>query len=124
MKPAKILFFIEGPAPSPEDFAAATSLAAQVVFRNALAVPNEAHALEICDGVAGAVPKIYAERFPDAEAAIETKKEELKKLSEKVGDKPAPKPRGQQAQKDDEKKDAPAGQTGGQAAPAWNPNPN
>lgn len=92
MKPAKILYFVNGPAPSPEDFKAANALAATVVFRNATAVPAEAHSLELCDGVAGAVPSIYANAYPDADEAIATKKEELEKLTSLVGDEAPPKP--------------------------------
>jgi hypothetical protein len=91
MKPAKILYFIEGVAPSPEDYEAASQLQATVVFRNALFVPTEPHSLEMCDGVAGEVPDIYAEAYPTAEDAIEKKAEELKALTSKVGDETAPK---------------------------------
>lgn len=117
MKPAKILYFVDGPAPTPEDFAAAADLSATVNFRNAQAVPSEPHALEICDGVAGKVPAIYAERFPDAETAIATKTAELKALTSKVGDSPAPKPKGKPA--------APVAPVApAQPAPqGWNPNP-
>ena len=108
MKPAKILYFVDGPAPTPEDYAAASELNANVMFRNARAVPSEAHSLEICDGVAGAVPPIYAEKYPDAADAIKKKAAELKELTSKVGDSPAPKAKG--------------GKTG-QNAPSWNPNP-
>ena len=68
MKPAKILFFVDGVAPTQEDYEAASKLTAQVVFRNARAVPSEG-ALEECDGVAGHVPAPYAE-LPAAEEAI------------------------------------------------------
>lgn len=91
MKPAKILYFVNGPAPAPEDFQAAAELNATVVFRNASVVPSEAHSLEICDGVAGCVPAIYAEKYPTAEEAVSRKKAELQALTSKVGDSPAPK---------------------------------
>lgn len=111
MKPAKILYFIEGVAPRPEDFEAASQMAATVVFRNARAVPPEQHSLEICDGVAGKVPEIYAAAYPNANEAIKKKADELKALSGKVGDSPAPKA----AKAPAAAKAAPA--------PAWNPNP-
>ena len=134
MKPAKILFFVDGPAPTPEDFTAASELNGTVVFRNARAVPSEAHSLEICDGVAGVVPDIYAKAYPEAAEAIKKKAAELKELTSKVGDSPAPKPKGgktgQQApQQPQTPAPAPqgqqqpaAGQQGG-TAPQWNPNP-
>ncbi|ALH23589.1 hypothetical protein PM396_gp06 [Xanthomonas phage vB_Xar_IVIA-DoCa1] len=133
MKPAKILYFVDGPAPTPEDFAAAAELNASVSFRNARAVPSEAHSLEICDGVAGAVPPIYAEKFPDAAEAIKKKAAELKELTSKVGDSPAPKAKGgKTGQQAPQQPQTPAPATGGQqpaagqqggGAPSWNPNP-
>lgn len=91
MKPAKILYFVDGPAPTPEDFVARSELNADVVFRNARAVPSEPHSLEMCDGVAGAVPLIYSEKYPDAAKVIKKKNAELKELTSKVGDSQAPK---------------------------------
>jgi len=126
MKPAKILYFVNGNAPKAEDIQAAAELAATVVFRNARAVPGEQHSLEICDGVTGHVPPIYAKAFPTAEEAIAKKKAELAALSSKVGDKPAPKaakqaPKPAQATKVDEP--AKPAQPQAPAAPAaWNPN--
>ena len=131
MKPAKILFFVDGPAPTPEDYAEAAELSATVNFRNARAVPSEPHALEICDGVAGKVPAIYAERFPSADEAISKKADELKALTSKVGDSPAPKA---SAKKDGKTGTAPQqpnpnpAQTPAPGTPpaapaAWNPNP-
>lgn len=133
MKPAKILYFVDGPAPTPEDFQAAAELNATVVFRNARAVPSEAHSLEICDGVAGKVPPIYAEKYPDADEAISKKAAELKALTSKVGDAPAPKASGKPAggAQGQGKANAPATPPAAPAAPAapaggapsWNPNP-
>ena len=130
MKPAKILYFVLGHAPTPEDFAAASEMKAQVVFRNANAVPTEEHALETCDGVAGHVPPIYAKTFPDAEKAIKAKAAELKALSAKVGDGPAPKSGQGKAQDAGKGKDAgqqaqapAAAPQAAQNPPAWNPNP-
>ena len=122
MKPAKILFFVDGVAPTPEDYEAASKLTAQVVFRNARAVPSEG-ALEECDGVAGCVPGPYAE-LPTAEEAIEAHAAKLAALANKVGDAPAPKAPAKPA-------NAPAAAAKGQApaegqkptsAPAWTPN--
>lgn len=90
MKQARILFFVNGPAPTPKDFAEASAIAGNVVFRNAQAVTDDPQSLEICDGVAGCVPMLYAEKFPDAETAVAKVAEELAKLSVLVGDEPAP----------------------------------
>ena len=122
MKPAKILFFVQGVSPTPEDFEEASKLKAQVVFRNARAVPAEG-ALEECDGVAGHVPAPYAE-LPAAEEAIKAHAAKLTALAKKVGDAPAPKAPAKPA-------NAPAAAAKGQApatgqkpasAPAWTPN--
>jgi hypothetical protein len=91
MRPDKILYFIEGPLPTSEDYAAALELRANVVFRNALAVPEENSSLEPCDGVAGEVPPAYAKAYPPAEAAIAKTKSQLKALQQKMGER-APKP--------------------------------
>jgi hypothetical protein len=114
MKPAKILYFVDGVSPTPEDFEAASKLTAQVVFRNARAVPPEG-ALEECDGVAGKVPPTYAEACPEADEAI---KAHAAKLAKKVGDSPAPK-----APAKAQSKPANAPQAGKPATPpAWTPN--
>ena len=119
MKPAKILFFVDGVAPTPEDYEAASKLTAQVVFRNARAVPAEG-ALEECDGVAGHVPAPYAE-LPAAEEAIKAHAAKLAALAKKVGDSPAPKAPAKPANAPAAagKAQAPAK---GAAAPAWTPN--
>lgn len=123
MKPAKILYFVDGVSPTPEDFEAASKMQAQVVFRNARAVPPEG-ALEECDGVAGKVPPTYAEAYPEADEAIKAHAAKLAKLAKKVGDSPAPKAPVKPA-------NAPAAATKAQApaqpakpasAPAWTPN--
>lgn len=122
MKPAKILYFVDGVSPTPEDFEAASKMQAQVVFRNARAVPPEG-ALEECDGVAGCIPGPYGE-LPTAEEAIKAHAAKLAALAKKVGDAPAPKALAKPA-------NAPAGAAKGQApaqgqkpasAPAWTPN--
>lgn len=120
MQLPKILFFVKGPFPSDDEKAAAKAISgAKVVFRNALAVENEPHALEVCDGVTGAVPPIYAARFPAHGKAIETHTKALKELSQKAGDSPAPK-RNKQAKGPA----LPWGQAPQSNPPAWNPNPN
>lgn len=122
MKPAKILYFVDGVSPTPEDFEAASKMQAQVVFRNARAVPPEG-ALEECDGVAGCIPGPYGE-LPTAEEAIKAHAAKLAALAKKVGDAPAPKAPAKPA-------NAPAAAAKGQApaqgqkpaaAPAWTPN--
>ena len=122
MKPAKILFFVDGVAPTPEDYEAASKLTAQVVFRNARAVPSEG-ALEECDGVAGCVPGPYAE-LPTAEEAIKTVSDKLAALAKKVGDAPAPKApaKAAGAAKATQATQAPATAAKPAAAPAWTPN--
>src|SRR6187431_160443 len=104
MKPAKILYFIEGPLPTKDDYQDAAKLGsgANVVFRNAQQVPNEQHALEVCDGVAGAVPEIYEKAFPPAEKAIAKKEADFKKLTDSIDDAKPPK----KAQLTDEQKAA------------------
>lgn len=92
MRPDKILYFIEGPLPTSEDYAKALELRANVMFRNAQAVPvDSSSALEECDGVAGEVPPSYAAKYPPAEAAIAKTKAQLKALQQKAGER-APKP--------------------------------
>jgi len=90
MKQAKILFFILDAIPNAKELAAADELHAQVVFRNANYVPAEG-SLEECDGVAGTVPKRYAEAFPEAKAAIAAHKKANEAKRGAMGDTPAPK---------------------------------
>lgn len=122
MKPAKILFFVDGVAPTPEDYEAASKLTAQVVFRNARAVPSEG-TLEECDGVAGCIPGPYGE-LPTAEEAIKTHAAKLAALAKKVGDAPAPKApaKAAGAAKAAQATQAPATAAKPAAAPAWTPN--
>ena len=122
MKPAKILFFVKGVSPTPEDFEEASKLQAQVVFRNAHAVPAEG-ALEQCDGVAGHVPTPYADK-PTAEEAIKTVSDKLAALAKKVGDAPAPKAPAKPANAPATaaKAQAPAQPAKPASAPAWTPN--
>lgn len=126
MKLAKILYFVEGPGPTADQLAEALEMSATVMFRNALAVPSEPHSLELCDGVAGIVPPLYAERFPSAEVAISVKAGELKALSDRVGDEAAPKLTAAQvkaakkAEADNAANTANQQSNGNQSAPAWN----
>ena len=122
MKPAKILYFVDGVSPTPEDFEAASKMQAQVVFRNARAVPPEG-ALEECDGVAGCIPGPYGE-LPTAEEAIEAHAAKLAALAEKVGDAPAPKAPAKPANAPATaaKAQAPAQPAKPTSAPAWTPN--
>ena len=122
MKPAKILYFVDGVSPTPEDFEAASKMQAQVVFRNARAVPPEG-ALEECDGVAGCIPGPYGE-LPTAEEAIKAHAAKLAALAKKVGDAPAPKapPKPANAPAAAAKGQAPAQGQKPASAPAWTPN--
>lgn len=121
MKPAKILYFVDGVAPTPEDYQAAAALSAQVSFRNARAVPAEG-SLEKCDGVAGCVPASYA-NLPTAEEAIEAHTAKLAALSAKVGDTPAPKKAAaKKQQKETPVETKPADAPVKAAPPVWTPN--
>ena len=122
MKPAKILYFVDGVSPTPEDFEAASKMQARVLFRNARAVPPEG-ALEECDGVAGCIPGPYAE-LPTADEAIEAHAAKLAKLAKKVGDSPAPKAPAKPANAPATAAKAQAPATGQKpaSAPAWTPN--
>lgn len=56
----KILFFILSSKPTAKELVEAAKLGPNVCFRNA-AMVSETEAFEPCDGIAGAVPKRYAE---------------------------------------------------------------
>ncbi len=89
LKVPKVIWFIVGPLPSPDDKIGALEIAgAQVVFRNATEVPNYPHALETCDGVAGAVPKAYFE-CPSAADAVSKYRRGLEKLQQVASDEAA-----------------------------------
>lgn len=85
-KTPKILFFVDGMAPSSEDMAEAAEITGQVCFRNARAIASEG-SLEACDGVAGKVPPQYA-TLPSAKEAAKAYSQKLKAM--KQGDTPAP----------------------------------
>lgn len=86
MKAPKILYFIDGFQPSPQDMEAASEITGQVCFRNARVIPAEG-SLEACDGVAGAVPATY-KKLPTAAQAMKAHAAKVKAL--KQGDSPAP----------------------------------
>jgi hypothetical protein len=106
----RILFFISGTLPTEDDFAKASEIKGNVVFRNASAVPNEEHSLETCDGVAGAVPEIYAKRFATAEEAVNGTTAAFSELTTKVGDEAPPKAKAEPSKLDQK------------AKAAWSPN--
>lgn len=58
----KILFFVNGFAPTGEDMKEAAKIDGQVLFRN-VELFDETAPIESCDGVAGAAPSIYVEKF-------------------------------------------------------------
>lgn len=65
----KIIYFLEDSSPTSKEEDEAAKLNAHVVFRNSRYVPEDG-CLEICNGVAGVVPKRYKEAYPDAKKAI------------------------------------------------------
>ena len=77
---AKILYFIEGPIPTEEELHYAKQLSGEVTFRNAAGVTDDTHAIELCDGVAGKVPEVYAHRYPQAQTSMDKTREQLKKM--------------------------------------------
>lgn len=122
MKALKILFFIKGPAPSPEQRQEALSINGNVCFRNA-AVIRDGDYVEPCDGVAGEVPKAY-KKLPSAKEAMDARAKKIEELSKAIGDSKAPKksdkkddgktdPKKEDGGSDDKKTDAEKG-------PGWN----
>lgn len=115
MKVPKILFFVDGMAPTAVDVEAASEINAHVVFRNARAVPADG-SLEACDGVAGKVPAPYS-KLPTAAQAIKTHAVKVREMNatanndaagKPVKPNPAPADKGRapaQAGKDDVPKD-------------------
>lgn len=116
MKPAKILYFVDGVAPSADDMIAAAAINGQVCFRNARAIVSEG-ALEECDGVAGKVPPTYA-KLPTAEQAVEKRAKAIAAKAAKVGDSPAPVPSAPQGDADPAKGGVDAAQDGAGAGDA------
>lgn len=68
LKAPRILYFIKGITPQDDEIADAYQFGSNVTFRNAALVGTEG-ATEKCDGVAGAVPKLYA-GLPDGKQVI------------------------------------------------------
>lgn len=89
MRQAVILYFIDGPMPTAEQFAEGQSMAAQVKYRNAQQVPDSG-ALERADGVAGSVPSRYAEVYPEAAEAIKNVEKANKAELKRAGEVPQP----------------------------------
>lgn len=73
---SKILYFVNGHAPTIEEYEEAMTLGANVVFRNARKIVPGAP-LENCDAVAGAIPDDYAEAFETATADFKIDPAEL-----------------------------------------------
>lgn len=95
MKGPRILFFVDGPAPSPAQLDEAAEINGIVQYRNVRAI-DLANPLEKADGVAGEVPEAY-KHYPTAEEAAAKFKAEARKRRGATGDKPAP---GSQAETD------------------------
>jgi len=89
MKLPRILYFINGIAPSEKDLAEAEKIQGVVSFRNAKHV-SEDSGVETCDGVAGAAPASYSS-FPTAQEAVQAYVASVDSLRNKVGDSKAPK---------------------------------
>lgn len=71
----KILFFVHGFVPSGFDMKEASKIDGQVQFRN-VELFDEKEPLEKCDGVAGAVPIPYLEKFKAKSPKAEKKEAE------------------------------------------------
>lgn len=91
-KAPKIIYFINGAAPSAADQLAVLDLGVSVQFRNARFVAADERP-EPCDGVAGHVPDAYA-KIPKAEDALKAYRENLEKLRTQLGETAAPAPQG------------------------------
>lgn len=68
-----ILHFCKGNSPSEDDQIEALAYGPGVRYRNSLHVDNTLSlgSIEKCDGVSGAVPELYAKKYPHARDAIE-----------------------------------------------------
>jgi hypothetical protein len=71
----KILFFVNGFAPTGEDMKDAAKIEGQVLFRN-VQLFDENEPLEKCDGVMGLVPEPYAEKYKVKQPKFEKKESE------------------------------------------------
>lgn len=72
-KQKKVLYFVDGFAPSRAELQAASQINAPVEFRN-VQIIDASTPLEKCDGVAGKVPSAYAEAFPVLDAPAKKSK--------------------------------------------------
>lgn len=84
MKNLKILYFVDGASPTPEEFARAMQMNAQVCFRNARYV-EMGDSPEQCDGVAGCIPSVYA-ACPKAEDVLTRRNAEIASLIDTGGE--------------------------------------
>lgn len=108
-KKVKILYFIEGDVPTPDELEEAKALGTSM-FRNA-SLFDPTGCLEECDGVAGAVPDKYLDAEvpvarPKAKVKAKAKEDEVPPGKTKADEVPPPPP-------------PPAGATG--QAPPWKP---
>lgn len=76
----KILYFVNGFAPSKADLKAAKKIDGEVLYRN-VQLFDESAPLEACDGVAGVAPAVYVEAFNPKPEKV-TFKEPVSKESE------------------------------------------
>lgn len=105
-KKLKILFFINGSSPTPDNDLAAMELDGTICFRNGQFAGLPDQCIEDCDGVAGDyIPKAYAKRFPIAEEVVAKNKAALLALRTKTGDELPPKVDDKDDNKEEEKKE-------------------
>lgn len=114
LKSPKILYFVNGAAPSVADQIAVIDLGVSVLYRNARFVAADEKP-EPCDGVAGHVPSAY-KNLPGAEEVVEAYKAELQAQRERLGETAAPAPKA----KGKDKTPKPEGDNKSDN-PAWNP---
>lgn len=88
-KRMKVLFFTVGIAPTVEEKEKASKIDARLVCFRSAGLIDETGSYEDCDAVEGAVPKLYASKFPSYADAVNSVKEKEKCLSEK-SDVPVP----------------------------------
>ena len=92
MKKPKVLWFVNGYAPTKDEHDAAMRLPFQVCFRNANAVGTD-HTPEQADAVGGAVPKAYS-KFASIDELVKQINGEVTKTARKAktvaGEKVAP----------------------------------
>jgi len=92
MKKQRVLYFVNGYAPTKEEFDAAMALPFQVCFRNAQMVSAD-HTVEPADAVGGAIPRAYKD-MPTIDELLEKLNGEQTKVKRRAksvsGDKVAP----------------------------------